>query len=336
MKPLICPLGLVLLLTTSTAWAEPAILLAPTIGRPDGVLLQGRVLKEAPAGGSTALSRNVRRLTATNWEGARVEVSFQGVTATVTSGHDGGFEVNLRPAEGQRFPAGTAEAEAKVQGVQARAPVEVIPDSAPLLVVSDFDDTVAVTNVTSPAKLLESALLKDSDTQAVVPGMAAFYGCMKSPSAPAFALVSGSPVQYLPRIRSFLSRHGFPAGFGMYLRDLGPGTLSGYKQPAIRRLLQQFPQPVVLVGDSGEKDPEVYAQIRDEFPGRVKAIYIRDAGRTEDAKRFQGMVLFKDSEDAAAHAAGSGLADAACVANAFPKAVPVVAPAGATVKQTPP
>jgi phosphatidate phosphatase APP1 len=264
-----------------------------------------------------------------------VEVSFQGVVASVTSGHDGNFEVNLRPPEGQRFPAGTAEAEARVGEVRARAAVEVIPDTAPLLVVSDFDDTVAVTNVTSPAKLVESALLKDGDTQAVVPGMAAFYGCLRQSAAPAFALVSGSPIQYLPRIRMFLERHGFPTGFGLYLRDIGPKTLSGYKQPAIRRLLQQFPQPVVLVGDSGEKDPEVYAQIRDEFPGRVKAIYIRDAGRTEDAKRFESMVLFKDSGDAAAHAAAQGLADAACVAAAFPGRAPAAVPA-ATVKQTPP
>lgn len=338
MRALVCPLGLVLLLTTSTALAEPAVLLAPALGRPDGVLLQGRVLKEAPSGGSTALTRNVRRLTAANWEGARVEVSFGGVVASVTSGHDGNFEVNLRPPEGQRFPVGRAEAEAKVVGAKARAPVEVIPDLAPLLVVSDFDDTVAVTNVTSPVKLVSSALLKDSDTQEVVPGMAAFYGCLRQPSAPAFALVSGSPIQYLPRIRTFLSRHGFPAGFGLYLRDLGPSTLSGYKQPAIRRLLQQFSQPVVLVGDSGEKDPEVYAQIRDEFPGRVKAIYIRDAGRTEDQGRFEGMVLFKDSGEAAGHAATVGLADTACVAAAFPKSAPVpaaVVPA-ATVKQTAP
>ncbi len=338
LKSFACPLGLVLLLTTSTpALAAPSVLLAPALGRPEGVLLQGRVLKEAPSGGSTALSRNVRRLTATNWEGARVEVSFQGVVATVKSGHDGNFEVNLLPPEGQRFPTGTAQAEAKVEGAAATAPVEVIPDSAPLLVVSDFDDTVAVTNVTSPVKLVESALLKDSDTQAVVPGMAAFYGCMKQPTAPAFALVSGSPVQYLPRIRKFLDRHGFPTGFGLYLRDIGPTTLSGYKQPAIRRLLQQFSQPVVLVGDSGEKDPEVYAQIRDEFPGRVKAIYIRDAGRTEEASRFKDMVLFKESGAAAVHAASAGLADAACVAAAFPKSAPVpaVLPA-ATVKQTPP
>ncbi|MCP3145051.1 phosphatase domain-containing protein [Pyxidicoccus xibeiensis] len=326
-----------LLFTTSAALAEPAVLLAPVLGRPEGVLLQGRVLKEAPSEGSTALSRNVRRLTAANWEGARVEVSFQGVVATVKSGHDGGFEVNLRPPEGKAFPVGTSQAEARVEGARTQAPVEVIAEGSPLLVVSDFDDTVAVTNVTSPVKLVESALLKDSDTQAVVEGMAAFYGCLRVRSTPAFALVSGSPVQYLPRIRTFLERHGFPAGFGVYLRDIGPGTLSGYKQPIIRRLLQQFPQPVVLVGDSGEKDPEVYAQLREEFPGRVKAIYIRDAGRTSDKARFQDMVLFKDAGEAAVHASTAGLADAACVTAAFPKhtPTPVVIPA-ATVKQTPP
>jgi phosphatidate phosphatase APP1 len=84
--------------------------------------------------------------------------------------------------------------------------------------------------------------------------------------------------------------------------------------------MTQFSQPVVLVGDSGEKDPEVYEQIREEFPGRVKAIYIRDAGRTEDKERFTDMVLFQEASEAAAHAVKSGLADAACVAAAFPGA----------------
>jgi phosphatidate phosphatase APP1 len=79
---------------------------------------------------------------------------------------------------------------------------------------------------------------------------------------------------------------------------------------------------VVLVGDSGEKDPEVYEQIREEFPGRVKAIYIRDAGHAEDKERFTDMVLFREAREAAAHAVKSGLADAACVAEAFPAPAP--------------
>ena len=38
-------------------------------------------------------------------------------------------------------------------------------------------------------------------------------------------------------------------------RDIGPKTLSGYKQPAIRRLLQQFPQPVELPVDAPAGSP---------------------------------------------------------------------------------
>lgn len=310
-----------LLLASSVALAGPAVILTPVIGRSDSVVIQGRVLKEAPSQGSSVLSRNLRRLTAPNWEGAKVEVSFLGASTTVTSGNDGGFEVTLQPAQGASFPTGFYLVEAKVAGASARARVQVVGDTTPFLVVSDFDDTLAISNVIKPAKLMENALLKDSASQQVVPGMAAFYGCLKAPTAPAFALVSGSPVQFGSRVNDFLGRHGFPP-FGVYLRDLGPSTLSGYKQPIIRRLLRQFPQPVVLVGDSGEKDPEIYAQIRDEFPGRVKAIYIRDAGRTEDSSRFKDMVLFQSASEAAEHAGKNGLAEATCVTNAFPARMP--------------
>ena len=160
-----------LLLVSSAALAGPAVLLFPALGRGDGVVLQGRVLKEAPSAGSSVLARNLRRLTAPNWEGAKVDVSFQGRSATVTSGHDGNFEVNLQPRPGTSFPTGFSLAEAKVAGSSAQARVEVVSDTTPFLVISDFDETLAVTQVVKTAKLVESAFLRDSDTQAVVPGM---------------------------------------------------------------------------------------------------------------------------------------------------------------------
>jgi phosphatidate phosphatase APP1 len=316
--------ALVLALASAAALAGPVVLLSPALGRPDSVTLQGRVLVEAPHG-STALSRNMRRLTTRNQKGARVEVSFLDVSATVTSGQDGDFQVTFQSPPGRPFPVGGHQAQARVaDNTPSSARVEVIADTAPFLVVSDFDDTVAISEVTQPDKLVTNALLRDADTQKVVPGMASFYGCLGADSGavPAFALVSGSPVQFGPRVGDFLSLHGFPAGFGLYLRDLGPSTLSDYKQPLIRSLLQRFPHPVVLVGDSGEKDPEVYAQIREEFPGRVRAIYIRDAGNTGDPARFKDMLLFKDASTAAEHAAQAGLARQACISTAFAPAAP--------------
>lgn len=307
-------------LVSSSAWAGAAVLLFPAVGTPGLVTLSGRVLKHAPSGGSSTLSRNLRRLTSSNWEGASVEVRYAGRTAQVTSGHDGNFSVTLSAAE-RPFDVGLATAEANVKGADTGvATVNIVPATAPFFVVSDFDDTVAVTNVVDTKGLVKAALLQDEKDQPVVPGMAEFYGCLEAdkPARPGFALVSGSPVQYVHRVREFLTAHRFPP-FGIYLRDLGPATLSDYKQPVIRALLKELPNQVVLVGDSGEHDPEVYAQIRSEFPGRVKAVYIRDAGRADDRTRFGDMVLFKHPREAALDAVAKGLASKACVQAAFPE-----------------
>lgn len=310
---------MVFLLWSLPAYAGPAVLLFPAVGTPGQVTLAGRVLKHAPGAGSSTLSKNLRRLSTSNWEGAPVEVRYAGLSAAVTSGHDGNFRVTLSPNGGGRFEVGYGTAEAHVAGAgTGSAVVHVVAPEAPFFVVSDFDDTLAVTNVVKKSALVKAALLEDEATQPPVEGMAAFYGCLSQdkPARPAFALVSGSPVQYLGRIASFLGRHAFPT-FGLYLRDLGPGTLSGYKQPLIRQLLQALPHPVVLVGDSGEHDPEVYREIAAEFPGRVKAIYIRDAGKAADATRFDGQLLFAHPREAAADAVAKGLASAACVEAAF-------------------
>lgn len=294
------------------ALAQPVVVLFPAVGTTAQVTLSGRVLKNGPSGGSSTLSRNLRRLTTSNWEGVEVDLRFQGHQAVVQSGHDGNFEATF--ASGSKpFPSGLWTAEAAVKGAEpGRTTVDVMSEKAPFFVISDFDDTVAITNVLERGKFVENVLAKDELTQAVVPGMSAFYACLRArPEKPVFALVSGSPVQYTARVQRFLQKHDFPV-FGQYLRDLGPSTLSDYKQPVIRSLLKSIPGPVVLIGDSGEHDPEVYAQIRSEFPTRVKAIFIRNAGHADDPKRFDGMTLFTDVKDAEKSAVAQGLMESSC------------------------
>ena len=72
--------------------------------------------------------------------------------------------------------------------------------------------------------------------------------------------------------------------------------------------------PFVLIGDSGQRDPEVYAELVDEFPDRIRAIYIRHVHRGTDrdraiqalaertAARGCDMVLANDSLEMAQHA----------------------------------
>ena len=87
----------------------------------------------------------------------------------------------------------------------------------------------------------------------------------------------------------------------------------------IERIFQTYPHlPFVLVGDSGESDAEIYAEVAHKFPGRVLSIYIRDVTggegdgkvlklREEMARIGVDMVLARDSFAAAAHAMALGL-----------------------------
>ena len=303
-------------LFAGSAFANSPVILFPSVGTPHKVTVSGRVLKSAPTQGSSTFSKNLRRLLTPNLEGVGVEVRLLGQSLKTVSGDDGNFEVTFSSPEG--FPLGLARAEAKVAGrPSAGATVNVTDPDAPFMVISDFDDTLAHTHVISKRALFKTALLQDETSQEVIDGMSAFMGCLAEgkKARPAFALVSGSPVQYAPRVEAFLNRHHFPV-FGLYLRDLGPSTLSDYKQPVIRALLKAMPHGVVLVGDSGEHDPEVYAQIRSEFPDRVKAIFIRDAGHAEDAARFEKMTLFKTPDQAAQAAEAAELMPAGCYAKA--------------------
>lgn len=310
---------LVLLAIPALARGEGTVLLLPSIGSPDQVTLIGRVFRDAPASGSTSLSKNLRLLTASNWEDAPVEVRYAGQSKNVVSGHDGNFQAVFEMLAPKAFTPGMLKAEAHVKGARVGAAVvEVLAPTAAFFVVSDFDDTVAVSEVLSRRKLVANALLKDETNQAVVQGMSAFYACLReNPGKPAFALVSGSPIQYATRIGTFLVNHRFPP-MGLYLRDLGPKSLTDYKQPVIRALLRGLSNKVVLIGDSGEHDPEVYRQITEEFPDRVLRTYIRNAGRGQDLRRFEGQLLFDEPKQAALDAVEKGLVTKECVAKAFP------------------
>lgn len=319
MRALLAAAALAASLTPLLARADvPLVLAPPTLARPDRAWIAGRVVGERHDRGPRPL-RTARRLAAENWEGAPVEVELLGRTARATSGHDGEFAVEIAAAPGVPFPAGVHLAVVSVPGATAHARVHVVPPEAPFLVVSDLDDTLAVTNVASVRGVLSSVFLEDEETQPAAPGMAAFLRCLLAGRAPPppLAVVSGSPVQLAPRVERFLEKNGFPAA-ALYLRNLGPRSLSGYKEPVLAALLGRFAQPVVLVGDSGEKDPEIYAALARAHPGRVLRIYVRAAGEPGPRERFEGMLLFSEAHAAAADAAARGLAEAACVARELP------------------
>jgi phosphatidate phosphatase APP1 len=113
----------------------------------------------------------------------------------------------------------------------------------------------------------------------------------------AFHYVSASPWHLFPFLADFLAASGFPPGtfhlraFRLMPRDI-PALLRPsfrHKRAHARALLSAFPgRRFVLVGDSGERDPELYAGLAREFPAQVAAVFIRDTtGEPPDHPRWR-------------------------------------------------
>ncbi len=158
-------------------------------------------------------------------------------------------------------------------------------------VISDIDDTIKISHVLNKEKMLTGVFLEPFRA---VPSMAQRYRGWQRRGA-VFHYVSGSPWQIYGTLSRFMKKENFPPGefklkkfrikdrsFFSFIK----GNQKAYKVGAISSIIKRFPRRrYILVGDSGESDPEVYADVAARFPGRVKAVYIRDAGNLKERKK---------------------------------------------------
>lgn len=166
-------------------------------------------------------------------------------------------------------------------------------DAAGASVISDVDDTIKISEVRDKPRLLERTFLREFEP---VPGVADRYRQWAATGA-AFHYLSASPWQLYDSLVEFTQVAGYPAG-SMHLKLFRAKDSSffslfqdpkAYKTPLIDALIGAAPgRRFVLVGDSGELDPEAYADAYRRFPAQVAAIYIRDVtGEPRDAPRYQ-------------------------------------------------
>jgi len=147
-------------------------------------------------------------------------------------------------------------------------------------VISDIDDTVKETAVHERRTMLVNTFLREFMP---IAGMGDVYRRWREQGA-AFHYVSSSPWQlYQPLARHF-AEVALPEGSfhlrAFRLRDHMLRRIFLGRRPAkgavMRGILQRFPQrQFILVGDSGEYDPEIYGALARRFPGQVASILIR-------------------------------------------------------------
>jgi hypothetical protein len=149
-------------------------------------------------------------------------------------------------------------------------------------VISDIDDTIKISNVRDRSTLLKNTFFRPFKP---APGMAGLYREWSHEVSPQFHYLSASPGQLFVPLSQFVQAHDFPLGTfhlkPFRLKDSSVGQMlapqNSYKSAAIEKLLRQFPKRrFVLVGDSGEQDPEIYGSVARIFPRQVTRIFIRN------------------------------------------------------------
>ena len=106
--------------------------------------------------------------------------------------------------------------------------------------------------------------------------------------------------RYTKCLKIFFQINRIPVGPIIFLREWGislrkpwPRRAEEHKRELIDRMLTLYnDMPCILIGDSGQHDPEVYTEIVKAYPDRIKAIYIRQVDK--NPRREQAIQRLRD------------------------------------------
>ena len=298
-------------------------------GRENELLVRGRVLVEkriTHADAAEPLWRNVlntyRRFQSDEVANARVVASYRDAVVESVTDEEGYFLIRLQPKT--VVMPGWQEVSLQLPELKAATVARVlVPPGAEFGVISDIDDTIVVTNATSLLGMARS-IINNAAARLPFEGIAELYRALYAERNPIF-YVSSSPWNLYELLEDFMEINGIPHG-PLLLQDWGidEATLildshTDHKLAQIQTLLDYYPAlKFVLIGDSGQRDPEIYLRIIQAHPGRVVAAFIRDvtpdvrdravATIVEEAKTAGVEMLYvRDSSEAMDHARRLGL-----------------------------
>jgi phosphatidate phosphatase APP1 len=316
---------------------RPAIVAYRGFGNQEIARASGRVLRDpglTRANAGDAWWRNLlntyKRIETDELPGALVRVTGFADTLDVKSDEEGYIKALLRvqatDPSALWHPVAFELLSPPTETPNAAGLVLIPPATSRFGVISDLDDTVIRTDVQSLSRMVRAVAFGNAHTRLPFRGVAAFYcalhnGLGGAEQNPIF-YVSSSPWNLYDLLDEFLHVRGIPAG-PVLLRDWGigvnPARNAPHKLEAIAQVLDTYPQlPFILIGDSGQEDPEIYREIIARYPRRIQAAYIRNVTpRPERSARIRAliaevsaagssMVLADDTLAAAQHAAEQG------------------------------
>jgi phosphatidate phosphatase APP1 len=282
----------------------------------------------------------VKRFWSDEIAGVRVKVVFRNCSEVVETDENGFFTLHLKMSnaesrkikDGGWFPVFYELLDEVVPNqpeVHARGQLRVVADTNKRILVSDIDDTVLISYSTQVLRKLRLMFFKNAHTRLPFHGVSQFYrslvkGADGQRSYP-FFYVSSSEWNLYDLLSDFFAINHLPAGV-FILKELNHSVLKfwktgskkhTHKKEKIENLLNLFDgREFILIGDSGQRDPYIYSEIAEKYPGRIKAVYIRCVGlrRRKSQQKIQSqisrlnvdMVLVNNTSEAEVHALKKG------------------------------
>ncbi len=275
-----------------------------TFGSPDRFFIKGRVLEdrgEQTAGDHDRLWHNLvnmyRRMESDEVPHARLRARFQTLETDIICNDEGYFETWLdlpTPADQNQIwhtvqlELLSPQSRQQPEPVRAISRVFVPPKTARFAVISDIDDTVVLSDAARLLSMARHVFMGNARTRLPFPGVAAFYRALLGSEVNPLFYVSSSPWNLYDLLVDFFHLQDIPIGPLLFLRDWGmskteilPTRNREYKLAVIQQLLDFYQElPFILIGDSGQEDPEIYREVVNAYPGRILAVYIRDVSES--------------------------------------------------------
>ena len=226
---------------------------------------------------------------------ALLRLKWKNIWVYANSEDDGFFKFDLEPDATKNV---TGWQEVQVEMVGDRNSEKVIAKGNGLIYfppanrfgcISDIDDTFLISHSSHLLKRLYVLLTQNAHSRKPFEGVVRHYQLLSqagsTPEKPnPFFYVSSSEWNLYDFIVEFARKNELPAGIYLLnqlkkfsqLLKTGQGKHSG-KFTRIVRIMESFPQMrFILLGDSSQRDPYIYASIVEHFPQQVHAVYIRD------------------------------------------------------------
>lgn len=277
------------------------------------IFIKGRVLEDAPIfrGETRSRTRNVwnsiRRFETDEIPNYPVRIHCNGQTFETTTDYEGYFTISeawngdVSPGDLGWVPF-SIETDEKRNGqelIQSNGEVCILPSSAEYGIITDIDDTVLQTHVSSLLKLrmMYTTFFKSAYQRLPMEGIISVLQAFEKGSTgdarnPIFYL-SHSPWNLYDLLEDFFEIRKFPKG-PILLRDFGikpAGPFGDHKLQSIFHLLETYPTlPFILLGDSAERDADFYLEVARKYPSRILAIYIRQVKNNRNANRIKQLL----------------------------------------------